>query len=283
MYGRLSGISGQLVLAFEENMRYITDVHAHYDEAVFDKDRAEVLDSLHKEGVAFIINSGSEIPSSKRSVKLAEEYDYIFASVGVFPLEAETERGGGYPDWLKEIERLSGHEKTVAIGEIGLDYRMIDEASDKDACKRAQKEVFAAQIELSKRLLLPVVIHSCEADEDLLSMLDAHPCRGMIHRYYCMQDCGRELLDRGFYIGIGPQITYPGSERLTDIVKEMPAELMLLETDAPFLPNYPLEGRATSAMIEEVCRRIAEIRGDMTPEEAAVCAMENAKRLFGIA
>lgn len=264
-------------------MNFITDVHAHYDEAVFNEDRQEVLRSLHSSGVAFIINSGSEVPSSERSVKLAEEYDFVWASVGVFPLEADTDKGGRYPDWLSNIEALSKHEKVVAIGEIGLDYRMIGEAVDKDAYRRVQEEVFVPQIELANRIGKPIVIHDCEADEDFLRIFDAHPFRGMIHRYFSELKYGREILERGLYLGIGPQITYPDSEKLLDIVKEMPAERILLETDAPFLPNYPLSCRATSDMIEEVCRRIAEVRGDMTPDEVAVCAYENAKKLFSIA
>ena len=263
-------------------MKLITDVHAHYDEAVFNEDRDEVLRSLHEGGVAFIINSGSEVPSSERSIRLAEAYDFVWASVGVFPLESWTDNGGRYPGWLSEIERLAGHKKVCAIGEIGLDYRMIAEAEDKEAYKRMQKEVFVPQIELANRLDKPIVIHDCEADEDFLEIFDAHPFRGMIHRFFSELRYGREILERGLYLGIGPQITYPNSQKLLDIVREMPADRLLLETDAPFLPTYPLECRATSDMIEAVCEKIAEVRGDMTPDEAAAVAYENAKRLFNI-
>lgn len=261
---------------------HITDVHAHYDESVFDEDREAVLESLHKGGVSFIINSGSELMSSERSLKLAHAYDFVYASAGVFPLEAVTPTGGAHPGWLSEIRRMALDEMTVAIGEIGLDYREIEREDDRDIYRLRQRDVFIPQIKLANELGLPVVIHSCEADADLMDILDAYPCRGMIHRYYCELDCGRELLDRGFYIGIGPQITYPGSDRLTALVKDMPAELMLLETDAPFLPNFPMKGRADSSMIEEVCVQIAGLRGDMTPQEIADVCMENASRLFGI-
>ncbi len=261
---------------------HITDVHAHYDEKVFDGDRKEVLESLREGGISLIINSGSELLSSGRSLELAHAYEFVYASVGVFPLEAVTSTGGGHPDWLSEIRRMAEDERTVAIGEIGLDYREIDREADRDIYRLRQRDVFIPQIRLANELGLPVVIHSCEADDDLMDILDAYPCRGMIHRYYCEQDCGRELMDRGFYIGIGPQITYPGSDRLTDIVRDMPPELMLLETDAPFLPNFPLKDRADSSMIEEVCVRIAALRGDMTPQEVADICRENASRLFGI-
>ena len=253
-------------------MNFITDVHVHYDDPAFDNDRDSVLRRLNANGVSLIINSGSEVPSSERSVRLAESYDFVWASVGVFPLEAYS-----VPEnWLSEIERLARHEKVVAIGEIGLDYREGNER------KAEQEEVFVPQIDLANRLSLPVVIHDCEADEDFLRIFDARPFRGMIHRFFSEVKYGRMILERGLSLGIGPQITYPNSDKLIQIVKEMPADRILLETDGPYLPTYPNNVRATSDMIEEVCVKIAEVRGDMTPQEVAIVAYENAKKLFSI-
>ena len=256
----------------------IFDTHAHYDDKAFDSDRDELLKSLKANGISKVCNVGARLEGSRNSIELAEKYDFIYAAVGIHPDDC----GDMDESWTEELRKMAAHNKVVAIGEIGLDYRMIAEAEDKEAYKRMQKEVFVPQLELANRLDKPIVIHDCEADEDFLEIFDAHPFRGMIHRFFSELRYGREILERGLYLGIGPQITYPNSQKLLDIVKEMPADRLLLETDAPFLPTYPLECRATSDMIEAVCEKIAEVRGDMTPDEAAAVAYENAKKLFDI-
>ena len=252
-------------------MEHITDVHAHYDETVFDADRDAVLRALHSSGVDAIINSGSSVPSSRRSVDLAHAHDFVWASVGVFPLEAYSVPDG----WLEEIEAMAREPKVVAIGEIGLDYFQ----PDADRC--AQKRVFVPQLALAKRLGLPVVIHDRDADEDMLEILKAHPAKGMIHRFFSAAHYGFSLLELGLSLGIGPQITYPNASKLIEVVRAMPADRILLETDAPFLPTADKEGaRATSDMIAAVCETIARVRGDITPGEVAVVALENAERMF---
>lgn len=249
----------------------ITDVHAHYDEKVFDTNRKELLENMHNSGISFIINSGSDVPSSYRSTTLAKEYPFIYASVGVFPLSVYDVKD----NWLEEIEKLTHDEKVVAIGEIGLDYRFDDRDEDK------QKDVFSKQLELAQKLNLPVVIHDCEADQDTLDLLAKTPVKAMIHRFFSQPQYAKQFLDRGIYLGIGPAITYDDAEHLKLIVKEMPIEQLVLETDAPFLPTKRFDGQiATSDMIEDVVKVISEVRKDYTPQEIANIALENAKRLF---
>ena len=255
-------------------MNNITDVHAHYDEKVFDLNRTDLLNHMHDSGVSFIINSGSDVASSYRSVMLAKEYPYIYASVGVFPLSSYDVK----ENYLEEIESLTKKEKVVAIGEIGLDYV---NGTNPDFSK--QMPVYLAQLELAQKLNLPVVIHDCSADEDTLNGLDKYPVKAMIHRFYSHENYADEFIKRGVYLGIGPAITYEDADELKRIVKKMPLNLLLLETDAPFLPTLSHKGEpADSLMIEEVCRVIAEVRKDVTAQEVADIAFDNACRLFNI-
>ena len=253
--------------------RHLTDVHAHYDEAVFDGCRRETLLRMHEKGRCAIINSGSDLPSSRRSLALAEEYPFLWASVGVFPLCAAAAPQG----WLSEIEVMAAHPRAVAIGEIGLDYRL------PDTDKAAQKTVFLAQLALAQRLDKPVVIHDCLADEDVLAALEQYPVKAMIHRFFSSVQHGRRFLEKGVSLGIGPAITYPDAGELIQVVREMPLSLLLLETDCPFLPPCRLQGEtATSDMLEDVVQAVAQARGDVTPQQVAEIARENAARLFSI-
>ncbi len=255
-------------------MNHITDVHAHYDEKVFDDKRKELLNHMHEAGVSFIINSGSDVASSYRALLLAKEYHFIYASVGVFPLSAYDVK----EDYLEEIETLAKMDKVVAIGEIGLDYV---NGTNPDFSK--QMPVFLEQLKLAKKLDLPVVIHDCSADEDTLKGLDEYPVKAMIHRFFSHENYADEFLKRGVYLGIGPAITYDDADELKRVVKKMPLSQLVLETDAPFLPTLSHKGEiADSLMIKEVCEEIARVRQDVTAQEVADIALENACRLFNI-
>ncbi len=257
----------------------IFDVHAHYDEVAFDADRAAVLAAEHAAGVSGVINSGSSVPSSRRSLALAHRFAHVYASVGVFPLEAY----GAAPDWLSQIAEMAKDDRCVAVGEIGLDYHLEDGAGPTEAQRECQKDVFCAQLALAKERGLPVVIHDRDADEDVITLLGEQPCSGMIHRFFSRAEYGFRLLEMGFSLGVGPAITYANAGELIRVVQNMPLERLLLETDAPFLPSARYEGqRATSRMIEDVCTVIARVRGDITPQEAAGAARENTRRMFGV-
>ena len=252
---------------------HLTDLHTHYDETVYEGHRRETLLTQQKNGVCAIVNSGSDVPSSQRSVALAAEYDFVWASVGVFPLSAYTVPEG----WLAEIESLAKQPRVVAIGEIGLDYRLPDTDAEK------QKAVFHPQLQLARRLGLPVVIHDCLADEDVLQALRDCPVPAMIHRFFSGLKYGRQFVEMGVSLGIGPAITYPDAGELIALVKEMPIELLLLETDCPFLPTQRYEGKpATSDMLDEVVEIIARTRGDITPQEVAEVAKQNAERFLSV-
>lgn len=252
---------------------HLTDLHTHYDETVYAANRHQMLLAQKAAGVCGIVNSGSDLPSSQRSVDLAAEYDFVWASVGVFPLSAYTVPEG----WLDEIRRLAKQPRVVAIGEIGLDYRLPDTDAEK------QKAVFRPQLALARELGLPVVIHDCLADEDVLQALRECPVPAMIHRFFSGLSYGRQFVEMGVHLGIGPAITYPDAGELIELVKEMPLELLLLETDCPFLPTQRFEGQtATSDMLDDVVEVIARARKDVTPQQVADIAKENAERFLGI-
>ena len=149
-------------------------------------------------------------------------------------------------------------------------------------CEESLHEV-AQKLELARRKGMPVVIHDRDADEDVIRLLAELPCPGMIHRFFSRAEYGFQLLEMGLSLGIGPAVTYSNAGELVQVVRQMPLERLLLETDAPFLPSARFEGkRATSDMIADVCEVVAQIRGDVTPQEVALAARENARRMFGI-
>lgn len=249
------------------------DSHTHYDDPVFDGKRDALFAQQKANGVCGIINAGSSLPTSKNTVALAQQYDFIYAAVGVFPLETENLPEG----WLDVIAGLAKEPKVVSIGEIGLDYFLPTNDREK------QKAAFIAQMELAKDLGLPIQIHDRDADDDVLALVKKYRPVGEIHRIYSHPDYGRAFTELGLYLAIGPQITYPDADILVQTVKEMPLDKLLLETDCPYLlPSHLSNQPATSDMISFVCEKIAQVRGDVTAQQVADIALENTQRLYGL-
>ena len=254
-------------------MTGIIDTHAHLDDPWFLPRIGEVLEELREKGVAAVITSGSEVPSSQRSVDLARRFDMVFASVGVYPNEVDAAPA----DWLASIRDLAGQEKVAAIGEIGLDYGF-----SPDYDKKRQRNFLCAQLELARELGLPVVLHDRDADEDLLAILREYRPEGTIHRVASPPRYAEEFLGLGLHLGIGPQITYEEDGRnIRAFVRDMPLGQLLLETDAPFLPPACLAGqKADSSMIAWAAEEISRVRGDASPQEIVDIAAANSRRLF---
>lgn len=251
----------------------LIDTHAHMDDPCFQDSLETLLLSERQKGVERIITSGSELPSSIRSVELAKRFDMLYASVGVYPNEAANVPEG----YLQTLRDLAEAEKVVAIGEIGMDYGFDPLHYDRNT----QLRRFREQLELAEDAGLPVVIHNRGADEDVIQVLREYRPRGVIHRIFSELNYARTFWEMGLYLGIGPQLTYPGSQKLVDTVKEMPLDRLVLETDAPFLPPAHLQGQpALPSMTAFVAEKIAEIRGDISPQEIADIAAANSRRLF---
>ena len=251
----------------------IFDSHAHYDSHKFDDDRTQVLSEfLPAHHVGCVINCGSDFASSEFSLKLAEEYDYIYAAVGVHPHEAE-DAGAWNPKRLKD---LAAHPKCVAIGEIGLDYHY-------DFSPRPlQKEWFEKQILLAKELDLPIIVHDREAHADTWELLKAHRPRGVVHCFSGSVEMARDILSLGMVIGLGGAVTFKNAKTPVEVAKYVPLDRILLETDCPYMTPVPYRGqRCDSSHIAVTAERIAEIKG-ITVEQLLNAAEQNARRLFGL-
>ena len=251
----------------------LVDSHAHLEDEKYDKDREEVIEECKKD-LTFLINVGSNILTSKQSIKLAHNYDFIYASVGIHPHDAQKEF-----DKVEEIERLALQEKVVAIGEIGLDYYY------NDPPKEFQKEVFIKQIRLAKKLNLPIIIHDRDAHGDILDILKQEwtkDLRGVFHSYSGSVEMAFQAIEMNFYISLGGPVTFKNAKKPKEVVKAVPIEKLLIETDSPYLTPEPYRGkRNTPVYVKFVAEKIAELR-EMSYEEVCRITAENAIKLFNI-
>lgn len=251
------------------------DTHAHYDDEKFDLDRDETIKRAHENGVAYIINAGSDLKSSKRSVELAAMYDFVYAAVGIHPQEADI----ADEQALELLRKLCGSPKVVAIGEIGLDYYY------DTVPKEVQKKIFIRQIHLARELGLPIVVHDRDAHEDSLNIVKgekAGEVGGVFHCYSGSTEMARKLLNNNFYLSFGGVVTFKNARKVVEAVRYVPLDRLLIETDSPYLSPEPFRGkRNESAYVRYVAEKIAEIKG-ISYEEVASVTLNNAKRLFNI-
>lgn len=251
----------------------IFDTHAHYDDEAFEEDREELLLSLSAQGIGKVINIGASLQSTKTTVELAQRYPFLYAAVGVHP-EGVTELTEESMDWLKELCKL---EKTVAVGEIGLDYYWDEPERD------LQKQWFRRQLQLAKEVKLPVVIHSREAAKDTIDIMKeehSEEIGGVIHCYSYTRESARTFLDMGFSFGIGGVLTFKNAKKLKEAVEYIPMDRILLETDCPYLAPVPHRGKRNSSLyLPYVVEELASIKG-ISREEVERITMENAHRVF---
>ena len=253
----------------------IFDTHAHYDDEAFDQDREAVLQKIREDGVGMIADIGADIASSKKAMELSERYDFIYAVVGVHPSEVEPMQPSDIA-WLREMAKKP---KVVAIGEIGLDYHY------EEPERELQKKWFKAQLELAKEVKLPVSIHSREAAQDTLTIMqqmDMQETGGVIHCFSYGWEMAKIYLDMGFYLGIGGVVTFKNAKKLIEVVQKAPLERIVLETDGPYLAPEPFRGkRNMSSYLTYVAEKIAELK-EITPEEVIQITEQNAKGLYHI-
>jgi len=254
-------------------MSYIFDTHAHYDADAFDEDRAALLTALPGQGVCGVISCATDPASVAANLALAEQYPYIRVAVGIHP-EAVAQ---ATPDWLDAIRAAAAHPAVCAIGEIGLDYYWEDNAP-----REVQLDWCRKQIELALELDLPVIFHDREAHEDTLNLLRELKPRGVLHCFSGSVEMMRDVTALGLYIGLGGAVTFKNARKPVEVAAALPADRLLLETDAPYMAPVPCRGkRCDSAMIAHTAARIAEIRGvdvDILLEQTR----RNANRLFGL-
>ena len=250
----------------------IFDTHAHYDDEAFDEDRESLLQGMKQNGVDCIVNIGANMQTSRNTVALTEQYDFIYGAVGVHPsdvydmTEADIET-------LREWSRL---DKIVAIGEIGLDYHY------PDTDKALQQKWFIRQLQLAREEKLPVVIHSRDAAADTLAIMQEHgkELGGVIHCFSYTKEMAAEYLKMGYYIGIGGVLTFKNAKKLVEAVEMIPLERLVLETDAPYLAPDPYRGkRNESAYLTYVAQKLAQIKG-VSYEEIVMQTAKNANAMY---
>jgi TatD DNase family protein len=267
----------------------LIDSHAHLDSERYDADRELMLQRARAAGVEAILSIGiGDGPDTMhRALDLSEQYagredvPHIYASVGIHPHEARL----ATPEALKKLEQLATNKNVIAIGEIGLDY-YYDHSP-----REQQKEVFAAQMEIAAQARLPILIHcrptqdSTNAWDDMLSQLEQqwapNQLGGVLHCFTGTAEHARRALDIGFMISFAGNVTFPKAADLREIAATIPADQLLIETDAPFLAPVPNRGKRNEpAWVAEVATQIGAVRGQTSAEVASMTA-ENFRRFFG--
>lgn len=258
----------------------LVDTHCHLDFPEFDEDRNEVIKRARDAGIDYIINIGSSVSGSKKSLELSKAYDFIYATVGLHPHEADKFDG----NVLASIEELARKDKVVAIGETGLDYYLPAGRQGKNySDKERQKLLFKSLIKLAKELSLPLVIHNRKAHDDILKILkEIKSQKIVVHCFSGSEDFLRDCLDLGFFISFTCNITYRNALGLRDLVKAAPLNKILLETDAPFLPPEGFRGKRNEPLyVKYLATEIAKIK-ETDVETVAKITTENTKRFFNL-
>ena len=256
---------------------HIVDTHAHLDMSQFDNDREAVIKRAGEAGVKTIIAAGIDLKSSRQAIKLAEHFSGTVATIGFHPQEANLMQ----KDDFETMVELAKHNKVVAIGEIGLDYYR------NKTPRELQLQVFRRQLELAEKTDLPVVIHSRQADSDMLTSLREwttsakhnREATGVIHCFSGDTGTALQYLNMGFYVSFGAYIGYPSSS-LSEVIRSIPADRLLLETDSPFLPPQSHRGKRNEpAYLPMTLAVLARLRGE-SPEILAQQTTDNAARIF---
>ncbi|MFC7370827.1 TatD family hydrolase [Fictibacillus iocasae] len=251
------------------------DTHAHLNAHQFQEDREEVIQRALDEGVEKIVVVGFDEQTIKDALALAEEYDFIYAAVGWHPVDAIDMTD----EHLAWIEELAAHPKVVALGEMGLDYHW-----DKSPAE-VQKEVFRRQIQLAKKVKLPIIIHNRDATQDVVDILreeDASEVGGIMHCYGGSLETAQQCMEMNFYISFGGPVTFKNARKVKEVAKEIPLEWLLIETDCPYLSPHPLRGKRNEpSYVKYVAETLAELK-EIHLEELIKKTSDNAHRIFNI-
>ncbi|MDR2861100.1 MAG: TatD family hydrolase [Syntrophobacterales bacterium] len=252
----------------------LIDSHAHLELDEFDRDREEAINRARQEGLEAILVVGINLDDSRRAVELANQHDMLFAAVGTHPHDVKKINLQTY-DRMAELAR---DKKVVAYGEIGLDF--FRNRSPKDV----QIRRFGEQLELAQTLNLPVIIHDRDAHKETTAILKnwKGEKRGVIHCFSGDYAMAKQCLDLGFYISIPATVTYPKAEELREVVKKIPLNAILIETDCPFLPPQIYRGKRNEpAYVSHVARKIAAVK-NAAPADVESQTTANARHLFSL-
>jgi TatD DNase family protein len=251
----------------------LIDSHAHLDDERFDPDRDAVLQRAWDAGIRTIVTIGNGRGPDDMAcgIPIAENHDWIYTTVGIHPHDASRVEDRHYA----LIERLSKHEKVIAIGEAGLDYHYDNSPRD------IQRDVFRAQAALARNLDLPLIVHTREADADTQEILrEQAPRSGVLHCFTSSDELADFALTIGFFVSFSGIVTFPNARSLADIARRIPADRILVETDCPYLAPVPHRGKRNEpGFVSDTARFIAELRG-VAPEELGAQTSANFNKLF---
>lgn len=252
------------------------DTHAHYDADWFDDDRDALLSAMPENRVGLILNPGCNLDTSRKAVVYANSYPFMYAAVGFHPSDA-----ADYDDAAEaELRRLAADPRVKAIGEIGLDYYWEDYPS-----REVQNVVLRRQMKLAQELNLPVILHDREAHGDCLAAVKEFPgLKGVYHCYSGSLEDAKELIKLGWNLSFTGSITYKNNKKAPDILKWIPTDRFMIETDAPYMLPYPRikgERRNDSTKVCRVAARIAEWK-DISQAEVERLSWENGTAFFHI-
>lgn len=251
----------------------LIDTHAHlYDEKYQEEKIEELVKRARGAGVQKIIVNGTNKETSLKSIALAEQFDLIYAAIGLHPSEVKDETD----EELKWLESLIINNKVIAVGEIGLDYYWDTTHMEK------QKKMFIKQIQIANKFNLPVIVHSRDAIQDTYDILKENRVNGVLHAYSSSLEMARKFIQLGYYIGVGGVVTFPKAKNIKEVVKEVPLEYIVSETDCPYLTPVPFRGKMNrteyvSFVVEEIAN-IKNIPVSIVIEEIA----RNVKKIFHI-
>ncbi len=252
----------------------IVDTHCHLHMDYYDHDREQVIKRMEEEGCPFALTVGIDVEDSVKAVELAHKYPFLWASVGIHPHDASKMD----EDAIEKLRKLAGDEKVLSIGECGLDfYRNLSP-------REKQFEAFEAQLELASELGMPVVIHTRDAHKETLEVLKrfAGKVRGVIHCFSGGRAEAKKYLELGFFISMAGHVTYPKNQELKEVARYVPADRLLIETDAPFLTPVPLRGKRNEpTFVKYTAMLIAQLR-NTSYEELLAKVLENVKGLWGV-
>jgi TatD DNase family protein len=257
----------------------LIDSHCHIDLALFDADRKAVLARALANNVSEIIVPAITANHWQPLTVLGKQYSQLKIAYGLHPMfMAQHQRQD-----LEILEQWLQSETAIAVGECGLDFFIFDKHADTQHAKKAQQHFFVQQLALAKQYKLPVIIHSRKSLDLVLKEIRQHSdIHGVVHSFSGSQQQAHQLIDQGFYLGFGGPITYTRAKKLRHLIRSLPLDALLLETDAPDQPDASHYGlRNEPAFLLNIAQTVAQLRG-ISIQHVADVTTHNAKKLFNL-
>lgn len=253
-------------------LKHIFDTHSHYTDSAFDNDRYLLLEDMHKNGVDYIMMASSDCKDSAYALDISKNYDFMYNAVGVHPECIDSIED----DYISILKKLAENPKVKAIGEIGLDYHYENYNKDK------QIKIFKEQLLLAKELNLPVIVHSRDACEDTLEILEEFKPDGVMHCFSGSAETAQRIINLGMHISFTGVLTFKNAKKAIKALEAVPMDKLMLETDCPYMSPVPWRGqRCTSIMITSIAEKVAEIKG-ISAQEVLDITCSNALKFFRI-